>query len=216
MFHRLKPAPANEYAAPGGGLATPCANAPGSERFQRWKELSHNTGGAIDVRKLQWCSPIRWLRCPKCVIRRKCRFIKRHFGGLLSVRVPARMCTRNIAACRAPALNLRICATIGGGRECRRMLSSEAKTLSLRRLGARCPRPESQWRCNASVVASLDGSARRARHPALRTIVRLGVSAIGRCRGAAGAREPNYALHRSVDSAALRSGSHRAAGERER
>ena len=133
-----------------------------------------------------------------------------------SVRVPARMCTRNIAACRAPALNLRICATIGGGRERRRMLSSEAKTLSLRRLELKCTAGVRSWRCNASVVASLDGSARRARPPALRTVVPLGVGAFDGCRGEAGAREPNYALHRSVDGAALRSGSHRAAGERER
>jgi len=33
MSPRFKPAPANEYTVPGGGLTTPRANAPGSERF---------------------------------------------------------------------------------------------------------------------------------------------------------------------------------------
>ena len=57
--------------------------------------MTSNTADTIDVLKDQCCSAIKWLSIPNRVMPHFCRFIKRHFGGLLVVRppnlVPSRM-----------------------------------------------------------------------------------------------------------------------------
>ena len=48
--------------------------------------MSDMVAATVDVVKGRWCSALKWLRIFSRHTPHKCRFIKRHFGGLLVVR----------------------------------------------------------------------------------------------------------------------------------
>jgi hypothetical protein len=109
-----------------------------------------------------------------------------------------------------------MCTRIEGRRELRRMVSSEAKTLSLQRLALGCEASLGERRCNDSVFASLDDGALARQCRWARPIERFDAAAFVARRRGPGERRSNYALHRSVHAASLRLRPHCAAGELER
>lgn len=96
------------------------------------------------------------------------------------------------------------------------MISSEAKTLTLRRRVDLRRLGGTTWRRNVSVFASLGRCAPFG--PALLRVTRspAEVGSCGRERDARAKRLPNYALHRTVARSAFQLEPRRAAGERRR
>ena len=109
--------------------------------------------------------------------------------------------------------NRAMCTRIKGRRERWRMVSSEAKTLSMQRLVGSSQERSVQRRCIDSVFASLDIGALARQCRWARSIVRFGAVAFVARRRGLGERKSNYALHRSVQAASLRLRLHCAAGE---
>jgi len=106
-----------------------------------------------------------------------------------------------------------MCHRYSGGLWRQRMLSSEAKTLTLRRPAVSRRSSGTAWRCNVSVFASLHAcvAARQPRRG--RASVRLNVERCHPSVSGGAARRPNKALHRTAQAAASFLMPHRAAGE---